>query len=150
MISQEDRDLLFKVLSEMLPYNVKVRGVFPEVDQDTGEVVYKVVDKTLDVNDLEMFISDCIDLKPYLHPMSSLTEKEKETMHQVLSPEGTAKYCEAGISTPITHVGDFIPYIFMHRILDWLQKNYFNYWELPEHLYVRVSEENNPYKDVQK
>ena len=66
-------------------------------------------------------------IRPYLRPMSSMTEDEKQEMHRLLSPTGTATYQNTGIATPLSHFGDFIPYEYMARVLNWLNAHHFDY-----------------------
>ena len=88
------------------------------------------------VHDKYGVISDSFDTKeemfedypkPYLRPMSSMTEKEKEEMHNVLSPNGTAIYTNEGISMPMNHFGEFVPYTFMGQIIKWFNKHNLDY-----------------------
>lgn len=87
------------------------------------------------------------DVKPYLRPMSSMTEEEKDEMHRMLSPEGTALYQNDGIAIPMNHFGDFVPYEYMSQIIQYLLKHHFDFMGLiPKGLAIAVTEENNPYK----
>ena len=80
-------------------------------------------------------------IKPYLRPMSSMTEEEKKEMHEKLSPTGTAIYKEEGISTPLNHYGEWIPYEYMSRIIDWLNAHHFDYRGLiPKGLAIEAPE----------
>ena len=149
-----DRELLIKEISTRLPYGIKVR-VFGW-DEEKGEVavplkVYSINTDgyiSLEYNhyDVEsVYIEDCL---LYLRPMSSMTEEEKKEMHEKLSPTGTAIYKEEGISTPLNHYGDWIPYEYMSRIIDWLNAHHFDYRGLIEMgLAIAVTKENNPYED---
>jgi hypothetical protein len=64
--------------------------------------------------------------------MSSMTEEEKKEMHEKLSPKGNANYWDEGISTPVSHYGDWISYEYMSRIIDWLNAHHFDYRGLIE------------------
>ena len=72
------------------------------------------------------YISGKTVLKPYLRPMSSMTEDEKREMKLALSPRGTATFAEDGIHMPMTHTGDFVPYDFMERTVEWLRERHFD------------------------
>lgn len=63
-MNKEDKELLLKDLCARLPYGVKLLCA-------NGEVV------TL-VNPPIIIQDDCWNFKPYLRPMSSMTEKEEE------------------------------------------------------------------------
>ena len=70
--------------------------------------------------------------KPYLRPMSSMTEEEKEEYHSIQSdiwkPCGTQYYDN-------------------WRSIDWLNEHHFDYRNLiGKGLAIEVNESNNPYK----
>lgn len=152
----KDKELLLKDLCGRLPYGVKV------VD-DMG----RVCTLTLGNVDLcSMFYAEDFDqgntpsvCKPYLRTMSSMTEEEKEELLKaVIGIEGI-KYFQVLSDGSIDMTDEVVQDLnrfSMHWVnfdkdnvtsyLDWLNKNHFNY-RLPEHLYVKVTKENNPYKE---
>lgn len=136
----ENKDLLLKYLCMALPYGVMIQY---HTDYNWAPVqMYNISKFTF--NDTYR-IENC---KPYLRTLSSMTEEEKEEMHNLLSPEGTAIYGYDGISMPMNHYGEFVPYEFMSRIIQYLLKNHFDFMELiPKDLAIEVTESNNPYKD---
>ena len=72
---------------------------------------------------LDKMMSYSIRIKPFLRPMSSMTEEEKDTYDTLLA-------CNA-------------PWV----VNDWLNANHFDYRGLiPKGLAIAVSKENNPYK----
>lgn len=66
-MTQEEKQLLLKDLCGRLPYRPLVQ------DEDAGVCLLQ----TYMVNDL-MFKNPSLSIKPYLRPMSSMTEEEKE------------------------------------------------------------------------
>lgn len=74
-MTQEGKQLLLKELCAMLPYKVKVYGNYRYTNGD-GIVDDKKI-KVLDLSALDWFVHG-IDIKPYLRPMGSMTEEEKE------------------------------------------------------------------------
>ena len=147
-MKQEDKELLLKDLCARLPYGVKlhVKGEYHKyhklssVDVD-AELIYYFEGLNL----CDQWFGNC---KPYLRPMSSMTEEEKKEMHNLLSPEGTAIYGYDGISMPMNHYGEFVSYEFMNRIIQYLLENHFDFMGLiPKGLAIEVTEENNPYKE---
>lgn len=75
-MTQEEKSLLIKDLCARLPYGVKLKS-------KNGEVV------TL-VNPPTAIQDDCWNFKPYLRPMSSMTEEEKDnlqSLHDIISDE---------------------------------------------------------------
>ena len=138
----DTRMLLLKDLCSRLPYGVivkyKSRQGEGDVQLGCGNIEY--------VSQLgNGWWKEC---KPYLRPMVSMSEEEKKEMHNLLSPDGTAEYINDGIRTPLSHFGDFIPYEYMGRVLDWLNAHHFDFRNLIEKgLAIAVTEENNPYKE---
>lgn len=125
-MTQEDRQLLFVDLCARLPYGVKCNvykrmGVLVGLNDYGAEIDYG------DGEDTTCEIKFC---KPYLRPMSSMTEDEKNELNNVLEYQYYAddsRMCEAS---------------------DWLNAHHFDYRGLIEKgLAIEVTEENNPYKD---
>ena len=69
-MTQEEKQLLFKDLCGRLPY-----GVICKLSAKDANVS---ITEKLDLGGLEHFIFGTMDVLPYLRPMSSMTEKEKE------------------------------------------------------------------------
>lgn len=96
-MTQEEKELLLKDLSARLPYKVKVQIDFGEhcikygIDRYVDDTVICVWPETFEVgvNDEDQ-ACDIEDVKPYLLPMSSMTDEEKEhlqTLHNIISEE---------------------------------------------------------------
>lgn len=87
-------------------------------------------------------------VKPYLRPMSSMTDEEKKELKSATCPEGTGYFNEQYIICPMSHSSEHISYDFMSDILNWLNAHHFDYRGLiPKGLAIEVTEENNPYKE---
>lgn len=131
-MTQEDKDLLLKDICARLPYKVKCQIAFDE--EDIHIETLESVSPTMLFNQVTTSgsVVSIENVKPYLRPMSSMTEEEKDEMHRMLSPEGTALYRNDGIAISMNHFGDFVPYEYMSRIIDWLNKNMFDYRGLIE------------------
>ena len=69
-MTQEEKQLLFKDLCGRLPY-----GVICKLSAKDANVS---ITEKLDLGGLEHFIFGTMDVLPYLRPMSSMTEEEKE------------------------------------------------------------------------
>ena len=122
-MTQEEKDLLLKDLCARLPYGVKV--LVDYIDESN-------VNDTLNclhIIELKNYTGDdsLINIKPYLRPMSSITEEEKKEMHDLLSPTGTAIYTDKGIDIPLNHYGDHVEYEFMDRIIDYLNAHHLDH-----------------------
>lgn len=77
-MTQEDRELLLKDLSSRVPYGVKYMKYSwgYELDQEIPEVeVLECVDKNGYISHTKVYKID--DIKPYLFPLSSMTEEQK-------------------------------------------------------------------------
>jgi hypothetical protein len=113
-MKQEDKELLLKDLCSRLPY-----GVVVELDEKFGfnKGIHSLVKELLDPYGVE-------GIKPYLRPMSSMTEEEENEYYNI----------EFGFN------------IHSDRV-DWLNAHHFDYRGLIEKgLAIDVTEDNNPYK----
>ena len=103
-MTQEDKQLLLKDLSARLPYGVKIELTWWVM----GEGTY--INTTLEPDHIEQLLNDedgDIEIKPYLRPMSTMTQEEN------LMYEGLM------IGT------DNISY--MLDVIDWLNAHHFDY-----------------------
>lgn len=98
------------------------------------------------------------DIKPYLRPMSSMTEEERKEFSKLLVKRYCEEDWEGHISTSycieIDNVytddenGIKYPSPFSMDAIDWLNVHHFDYRGLIEKgLVITVTEENDPYKD---
>lgn len=111
-MKQEDKDLLLKDLCTRLPYKVicecspiNFRGTLGEISR-----IYKMCRLFDDFSDENVYIYDC---RPYLFPMSSMTEEQKREYNSLRS-----------IGTD--ECGD-ITYFNTFKSVDWLNENHFDY-----------------------
>ena len=117
-MTREQKDILLKYLCARLPYGVKLYWE----NCNYGDKVKNLVsiDEFGMVND-EFPIEEC---KPYLRPLSSMTEEERA--------ECDKSYFHGNIVDDI----------------DWLNAHHFDYRRLIDKgLAIEVTEDNNPYKD---
>jgi hypothetical protein len=131
-MTQKDKELLFKDLCARLLYGVKVRtNRGPETIEGLAPFCHNEVKIALNLG-WSLSISD---YTPYLRPMSSMTEEEKRELQsfypgcfggQWLDTEkGTIDIFECS-STITLYLND------SERIVDWLNKNMFDYRGLIE------------------
>ncbi len=136
----EEEHLLFTDLCARLPYGVKIQYM----DKGT-EVLFDVAKhgNSIYIN-LDWYLEE---VKPYLRPMNDLTVEEMEEMHKIISPYGTAVYEEDGISLPLNHNGEFVPYNYMSRVIKYLYSKHIDVNLLIERdMAIDVTEHHNPYK----
>ena len=123
-MKQEEKQLLLKDLCARLPYRVKVKSSRRR----------SLVTLSLDV--MTDFHLGC-SVKPYLRPLSSMTdEKQKEFVgfHCVTLCPIIMKDC-------LTIENE-------SNMFDWLNAHHFDYRNLIERgMAIKVTEENNPYKN---
>lgn len=79
-MTQEQKDLLLKDLCARLPYGVKVQYEGNIFDIDYISPMYEEV--RLDFADY--YTIDISEIKPYLRPMSSMTEEECDMVEEIL------------------------------------------------------------------
>ena len=119
---RKDKELLLKDLCARLPYGVKI-----QYD------IYGIQDLT--INELNAYIKGAKNIKPYLRPLSSMTEEEWEEYEKTLEIE----------------YQDMLPEPIYHKTLDsyyYLLEHHFDFRGLiPAGCAIEVTEENNPYKD---
>ena len=149
---EKDKELLLKDLSARLSHEVIISVTDIDGFQFDGKLRVigknwcrlniidpikkaKVKNQTIPLN--------YIYIKPYLRPLSSMTEEEKEEWTNLFNKPilELEKYSD--------EVGEEkapLNFALSHKVsLDWLYSKHFNV-NLPEHLYIKVTEENNPYK----
>ena len=123
-MTQEDKQLLFQDLCAKLPYGVICKCLHSNTVKATA----------IDTEDLSVYYFDCDEwesiehCKPYLRPMSSMTEEEENEWWKFANE----------------------PYVVNEHTssLDWLNARHFDYRGLIEKgLAIAVTEDNNPYNE---
>ena len=129
-MTQEDKELLLKDLCARLPYGVKVEFTWWVMDEGT------CMSTTLEPDHIEQIRNDelgDVEIKPYLFPLSSMTEEECHKFYcgfveNEIDYNDFKKYyfdyCSWNkVLTTIDDCGD---------IIDWFNKNHFDYRGLIE------------------
>lgn len=106
-MKQEDKELLFQDLCSRLPYGVKVQFRYII----TSPAILKGINK--DLIECDIAVCEIQDIKPYLFPISSMTEEQKREYNSL---------CSIGTD----ECGD-ITYFNTFESIDWLNKNHFDY-----------------------
>ena len=144
-MNQEDKELLLRDLSARLSYHIRLKVWLK--DGTTEEGVLDLEHNYGDILRDAFYYNEIIDIKPFLRPMSSMTEEEKEELSHLLPKDWSVE-----IDKLNNFYFDMSPSIFMEidvflNIIDWLNKKMFDYRGLIEKgLAIAVTEENNPYK----
>lgn len=118
-MTQTEKDLLLKDLCSRLPYNnLKVRGVFLNYNKDIDRCVYEECDREFNHQHLERYET----LKPYLFPISSMTEEQEIEFKGLLSEVYDFSFRMEELLEFIQSQEN-IPFHF----IDWLSQNNFDY-----------------------
>lgn len=134
-MTQTDRQLLLADLCARLPYGVFVDYNYNAFDVHNGNYVKHGLKCILKCYLLDVFMSPRQNekgeyIKPYLRPMSSMTEKEKDEMFGICtlsncSVNSNWEFVGVEIMSSHPRYGDY--YSKDYSVIDWLNKNMFDY-----------------------
>lgn len=139
-MTQEEKQLLLKDLSARLPYGVichiqRGDGHLCSINQTIFGTEYGININPLKRDYFNDSEQDEVVIKPYLRPMSSMTEEEVRELASL----GKTSFCtlKPGRFREIANP----------KQIDWLNEHHFDYRGLIEKgLAIEVTPENNPYK----
>ena len=127
MITKEDTELLLKDLCARLPYGVKVLVDNKHWIDFDGRTPSKL---TFDNSYRLLYVgTDLGYVKPYLFPLSSMTEEQQEEFDRIYADDMQVVACN------LKNKLDGKPYetnLGHYRHIDWLNKNHFDYRGLIE------------------
>ena len=146
-MTRENKELLLKDLCARLPYGVKVLdnshknyGVSKLIN--IGADGSMLVDNEL--NDIQYY-PIINETKPYLRPMSSMTEEELFEVQDIIGKG--VEICNGFIDIVDSSIHRFT-FLELQAVFNWLLKNHFDFMDLiPKGLAIKVTEENNPYEN---
>ena len=121
-MTQKDKELLLKDLCARLPYMTKVRRYRYTTPIDSIQSV-----ELLGLGWLEELYGEEAEFKPYLFPLSSMTEEQKES--SPFEPSLLNAFINGHISLfedEELNIDD------LNRLYDWFNKNHFDYRGLIE------------------
>jgi hypothetical protein len=129
-MTQEQKELLLKDLCARLPYKVNCEIIKRRID---GEMVYIRNGSsalTLTINNVkELVTNNLYEIKPYLFPLSSMTEEQEIEYDATFA---TIVYEDGKKDSVMTY-----------KTFDWLNKNHFDYRDLiPMELAIDATELN--------
>ena len=113
-MTREEKELLLKEISARLPYGLIVqykRKTFEPYSEYTA-------DEKVEIDDMLHHRLKVLDCKPYLRPMSSMTEQESEKFEEFLE-----------LQSEYTTGADIR---FKYDMFDWLNSRHFDYRGLIE------------------
>ena len=109
-MTKEHKELLFKDLCARLPYGVKLQFSYIT----TSPAILTGIDNDLIICDIA--ICELEDVKPYLFPLSSMTEEQKNEFKLLFDLNYASAYCqEIQIAA---------------NMIKWLNKNHFDIYGL--------------------
>ena len=127
-MTKEEKDLLLKDLCARLPYLVICHIVDVQSEAEIDDIL-----TTSTINNFDEWI-----VKPYLRPMSSMTEEEKKEFIDAVTWEANGKF----------YIDECEDITFYQEKYDWLNAHHFDYRGLIEKgLAIEVTDDNNPYKE---
>lgn len=135
-MTKEDKELLLVEFCTRLPYGVMCQVDDGAAGLNDGKLVKIDISKELVRFDADYYWETYIDdVKLYLRPMSSMTEEEKEELF-ILSTMGNTgvNTCweSFGVEIISTHPRYGDHYSTDYKVIDWLNKNMFDYRGLIE------------------
>ena len=125
---QKEKQLLLKDLCTRLPYGVKIKLIRWDID----EGMY--INTTLEPNDIERLLNNedgDTEIKPYLFPLSSMTEEQLYELKEITDLKYNHNTLEL-IEWSETHKTlefwlEEVPQYKVVEVFDWLNKNHFDY-----------------------
>lgn len=114
-MTQEDRELLLKDLNARLHCRVKVTTANPAVKLGVISGISIKGNISVETKDADI-VFDCTEVKPYLRPMSDMTEEEVNEFERI-----TDNLLENGTSEEV-----------WSTVIDWLNAHHFDYRGLIE------------------
>lgn len=147
-MTREDKDLLLKDLCARLPYGIMLstpsgnKPLLALVSSKEYNTIIVYEDYCGNENNINEWLGGDVEfVKPYLRPMSSMTEEEKSKYHNLCYEEEREEL----------EFGEWVTRVYFHdtiESIDWLNAHHFDYRGLIEKgLAIEVTEENNPYKE---
>ncbi len=151
-MTKEDKELLLKDLCARLPYVVKIKC---NDDTETYTLLSinwnkEIVLIGFEIDGIYATSKEKIsNIKPYLRPMSSMTEEESAELSNIISEWFDKELFYLTEEPFLEYALSKINYSISPLLFDWLNKNMFDYRGLiPKGLAIEVTEDNNPYKEL--
>lgn len=127
-MTREDKELLFKDLSARLPYHVKVKVWIK--DGTTEEGFLDLEHNYADVLLSAFYYNKIKDIKPYLRPMSSMTEEQKEELENL--GWNFDNFEIHNVNECLGTYREYVAHSDCSTLIDWLNRHHFDYRGLIE------------------
>ena len=143
-MNKEEKQILLIDLSARYPYGVIIHSIW-DYQELSGRIKRKETVRTMESYDF----CDYWNCKPYLRPMSSMTEQEKRELSakynwSIRGNDISIRYHSEGYWNDDTEcpTNEYL------ELFDWLNAHHFDYRGLIEKGFaIEVTKENNPYKE---
>ena len=137
-MKQEDKKILLQDLCARLPYGVKVSAKYVDgIDAKEGKGRLSLIDSDLviafvdEIENNNSFTYVALhEVKPYLFPLSSMTEEQKNQLKEIwdIDMNKSLDYAISGEEV----LSDLFQLSAAEKIINWLNKNHFDYRGLIE------------------
>ena len=123
-MTQKQKELLLKDLCMRLPYGVKIDNMGEPSMLISINHKYRIIveiaegDKNPSFNSTRLDVLEIEDTIPYLFPLSSMTEEQRKELQEL--------YFDY-ISDEIFNDTEFVYHYDCIHLIDWLNKNHFDY-----------------------
>ena len=133
-MTQKDKELLLKDLCARLPYDVLVRRYVYTTPVDSIQSV-----ELLDLGWLEELYAEEAEFKPYLFPLSSMTEEQKKELENL--GWNFDNFEIHNVSECLGTYREYVAHSDCFNLIDWFNKNHFDYRGLiPKGLAIDATE----------
>lgn len=146
-MTQEDKQLLLADLCARLMYGVKAQYYGSEEEMLTVDTIEAIYTQSFVEIVIGQYGLEIKNIKPYLRPMSSMTEEESVELSKIIGEWFDKELFYLTEEPFLEYALSKINYTISPLLFDWLNKKMFDYRGLiPKGLAIST-EEFNPYKD---
>lgn len=134
-MKKEKKDLLLKDLCGRLPYGVKIKTSYNKMDEPIELRFVNPRNESFAIGSNFTLISgldfDTYECKPYLFPLSSMTDEQKIECFKG-TPLEIDKYGDVAVKDDFYGGSQYTDLEIYLEVIDWLNKNHFDYRGLIE------------------
>lgn len=122
-MTTEERKLLTKDLCSRLPYGVKVQTTFTRIDGEKVNYGIETFDLIAAAN---VFEYNLMEVKPYLFPLSAMTEEVCDEIEEILNEDGLPVYDFMSDGDIVFRQGEVSVRTFS-KVIDCLDRNHIDH-----------------------
>ena len=134
-MEQEDKELLLRDLCARLPYGIKIKTSYDKMDEPIELRFINPRNESFAIGSNFTLISgldfDTYECKPYLFPLSSMTDEQKIECFKG-TPLEIDKYGDVAVKDDFYGGSQYTDLEIYLEVIDWLNKNHFDYRGLIE------------------